>query len=189
MRIVSTDESHGGLLPCDFDKLRWPELRHPKSGCLQHFPRLRSRDSDGAPLVADVRYRYVVHDDVLVEDGEDLPYLRLIGVDEQRLSPIVGVQITQNMSLRVEQKSVHAAPRLEITDIVGDHAVQPAHAVAAGKGNFGAYAALVDSGAGNKCLEFSAYITAVGPWLDGAGVRHRRVHTVMLCCHAHFLLI
>ena len=62
---------------------------------------------------ADVRDLDVVHDDVLVEDGEDLLELRLVGIDEQRLSPIVGIQIAQDVSLRVEQKSVHAVPGAE----------------------------------------------------------------------------
>ena len=137
-RVIATDESHGGLLPCGLDKLQWLELWNIKSSHAERLSGLWPRNSDGAHLVADVRYLYVVHDDVLVEDGEDFLQLRLIGIDEQRLSPIVGVQVAQNMSLRIEQKSIHTAPGLEIADVVGDHAVQPAHPVAAGERNLGA---------------------------------------------------
>ena len=93
-----------------------------------------------AQLVRDIRNLDVVHDDVLVEDGKDFLHLRLVGVNQQRLSPIVGVQIAQDMSLRIEQKSVYPVPGLEIADIVGDHAVQPARPVAASKRNLGSRA-------------------------------------------------
>ena len=102
----------------------------------------------------------------------------------RRLSPIVGVQIAQDVSLRIEQESVHAVSRREIADIVGDHAVQPAHPVAAGERNLGAGAEFVNPSGRYQRLEFGADVAKIGGWRNRG-----RVQRVLLCGHAHFLLL
>ncbi len=76
---------------------------------------------------------HVVHDDVMVESSNDLLDLTAIGFHHQPLASVIDEHIAENAALRVEQESIDAASGGEIANVVRNHAIQPAHAVAAGQ--------------------------------------------------------
>ena len=92
---------------------------------------------NGRQLVADVGDLDIVHDDVAVEDGGDGGRLLAIGGHQQIVAAIVGDQFALIASLGVQQKAVNAVIQRQIANVVGDHAVQPAHAVFAAEHQFG----------------------------------------------------
>ena len=69
----------------------------------------------------------------MVESGDDLLDLAAIGFHHERLALVIDEHIAENAALRVEQESIHAVSGGEIANVVRNHAVQPAHAVAAGQ--------------------------------------------------------
>ena len=128
-----------------------------------------------------VRNFYIIHDDVLIKNGSHLSRLRLIGIDQQRLTAVVGVQIPQNVSLRIEQKSVHATTRRQIADVIGYHAIQPSNPVAAGQRNLSAGPKIVYATTRNQRLEFARHVTEVGSSFHPLRRSSRRAQTVVLC--------
>ena len=110
-------------------------LSNRESGRRQHVARFRPRNSQRRQLLAEIRDLNIVHDDVVVEGRENLLGLPAVGVHRDRLAAIVGIQIAQNVPLRIQQKRIHALAHGQVADIVGDHPIQPAHAVAAGQRN------------------------------------------------------
>src|SRR6266849_4686908 len=66
------------------------------------------------------------------------------------------------MSLRIEQEGVHAVAHRQIPDIVGDHAIEPAHPVAAGDRDLGSPAQIVDATARKQCGQFGAHVSEIG---------------------------
>ena len=54
----------------------------------------------------------------------------------QRVAAIVSVEISQNVPLRIQEKSVNAVSGGQVADVISDHAVKPAHPIAAGKSDF-----------------------------------------------------
>src|SRR5216683_5100936 len=123
------------------------QLRNLNSRCLQNVARLRTGEADDREFIAAIGDLHVVHDDVVIEGGENLLQLAAVGVNQDALAAVVRVKIAKNAALRVEQESIDAAVDLEIPDIVGDHAVQPAHAVTAGQHDFGAPAEIINPAA------------------------------------------
>ena len=81
----------------------------------------------------------------MVEGGQDCFELQLDRVDKYVLAAIVSDQIAQNMALRVEQERIDAVAGCQITHVVGDHAIQPADAIAPSKLDFRAVLEIVDS--------------------------------------------
>src|ERR1700678_4092481 len=81
----------------------------------------------------------------MIEGGDDFLGLAAVGFYGDGLAPVVGVHIAKDAALRVEQESIDAVAGGEIADVVGDHAVEPAGAVAAGERELGAEAQVVNS--------------------------------------------
>jgi hypothetical protein len=50
---------------------------------------------------------------------------------------------------------------LQITDIIGDHAIEPAHAVFARELDFGTLGPIVNAAAGDQNFEFSAHVAKI----------------------------
>ena len=83
----------------------------------------------GAQFVADVGYLDIVHNDVALKDLGDGRRLRAIGRHQQIVAAVVGGQVSLIAALRVQQKAVDAVIQRQIANVVGDHAIQPAHPV------------------------------------------------------------
>src|SRR5580658_8781043 len=81
----------------------------------------------------------------MVEGGNDLLCLAAISLDHEGLAQIVDNHVAQNTALRAEQKSIHTVSGGEIADVVGNHSVQPPHAVTASKGDSRAESQVIDS--------------------------------------------
>ena len=176
------------MLPGKFDKLQRPERWNVDPRPAQTFSGRRSGDSNCSQLVADVRYFNVIHDDVLVKHGQDFPDLRLIGVNQQGFAPVVSVQIPQDVSLGIEQKCIHTAARRQIPNVVGNHAIQPAHSITAPERNLRPGAEIVEPAARNKRLEFSTRVAKISR-RDTDGLCFPCPQAVLLCHQAHALYI
>ena len=83
----------------------------------------------------------------MVESGQDFLDLAAIRFHDERLARVINVHIAENPALRVQQESIHPVSGGEIANIIRDHAVQPAHAIAAGKRNSCAEAEVINSAA------------------------------------------
>ena len=73
-----------------------------------------------------------------------LPTLR---IHQQRVAALEDVKVRLNMALRVQQEGIDAVAGSKVADIVCDHAIQPADAVAAGHRDFGAPAQVINTAA------------------------------------------
>ncbi len=162
-RLVAADHSQTDLLPGKVDKPQRLEFRDFKPGHTQSLASPRSGDSNCGQLVTDVRHLDVIHDDVLLKNSQDFLDLRLISINQQRLAPVVSVQIAQNMSLRIQRKSIHAMPMRQVTNVIRDHAVQPAHPVDATERNLCPGAEIVDPTPRNQRLEFRTHVAKISP--------------------------
>src|ERR1700733_13620904 len=94
----------------------------------------------------------------MIEGGENLFRLPAVGINGDGFSAIVSVEVAKNVSLRIQQEGVRAVIHGKVTDIVGDHAVQPAHAIAARKRDFGAEAEIVNAAILAQLLELGLRI-------------------------------
>src|SRR5260370_17366162 len=90
----------------------------------------------------------------MVEGGDGLLDLAAITLDNDRVALAVSVHVPKDAALRVEQEGIDAVTGCEVADVVRNHAVQPAHAVAAGERNPGAEAEVIDSAAAGESREF-----------------------------------
>src|ERR1700719_3950379 len=68
-----------------------------------------------------------------------------VDVEHKRIAEIVNVEVGLDTALRVEQECVHAMADGKIANVIGGHAIQPAHSIFAGYGNFGATAQVVNT--------------------------------------------
>src|SRR5215469_4523301 len=81
----------------------------------------------------------------MIKGGEQLFSLAMIRIDHKRFAPVVGVEIPQDVPLRIQQKGVCALSCGEVTNIVRNHPVQPAHSVSTADRNLGAIAEVVNA--------------------------------------------
>src|SRR5215467_8470383 len=119
--------------PLNLRKLQIPEIRNGDVHAFERGTRFRSSQSDCGDLVADIGHLDIVGNDVVIENLPDPVTLRALAIHQQRIAPVKGIQISLDVSLGIEQKRVYAVAGSEIADIVRDHSIQPADAVAAGK--------------------------------------------------------
>jgi hypothetical protein len=82
-------------------------------------------------LVAEIFYFNIVHDDEMVERRDDFLHLAAISLDQKGFPHVEDVHVAENAALRVQQERINTMSRGEIPDIIGDHAIHPAHPVAA----------------------------------------------------------
>src|ERR1700756_1580777 len=115
---------------------------NPRGG--QHLARLRPANAQHSNRIAQVLNLDVVHDDVVVERREYLLNLAAVGVDHDRLTPVIHIKIAQDVSLRIQQKGMHTLPGCQVANVVRYHPVQPANAVAAGERNLGTIPEVID---------------------------------------------
>jgi len=73
--------------------------------------------------------------------------LAVISVDDDRVTAVIGVEIAENVALRVQQESVDASLGGKVTDVVRDHSIEPADTVSTRQRDFGAIAQVVDAAA------------------------------------------
>ena len=148
--------------------------RYARSGTGMPARSSTARDSgpvsaDRRNLVADVRHFDVVGNDVVIKELQDLVALRALGIDQQRLAAIEGVEVSLDASLGVEQEGIDAVAGGQVANIVRNHAVQPADAVAAGQGDFRARPSGRRRRTRQQGLEFGANVAEVsaraGGWL------------------------
>ncbi len=85
-----------------------------------------------------------------------------VGGDQQIVPAIVGNQVSLDAPLRAEDKAVHATSGREVADVVGDHAIQPAHAVLSRQHQLGLPAHVEEGTALQQGMEFSRGITEIG---------------------------
>ena len=111
--------------------------------------------------MVEIRNLYVIHDDVVLESRQHFFQLRLRGIDEQGIAAIERVEIAENMTLRVQEKRIETAAYGQIPDIVGNHAVQPAHAVATDQGDFGPVIQAKNTASGNQLGKFGSHFPEV----------------------------
>ena len=69
----------------------------------------------------------------MIESCEDLLHLAAIGLHRKRLALVVNQHIAEDATLRIQQESIHAPSCGKIANVVRNHAVHPAHAIAASK--------------------------------------------------------
>jgi hypothetical protein len=91
----------------------------------------RAGEEEAAALVADVGELDVVHDDEVVEVGEERGDLVAGGFEQDGIFEQEGGEVALDAALGVEDEVVAALAGGEL-DGVGDHAVEPADAVGAG---------------------------------------------------------
>jgi hypothetical protein len=138
---------------------------------------LGAGDEEAGTLGRDVREFDVVHDDEVVEVGEEWGDLVAGGFEEDGVFEGEGGEVGLDAALGVEGEVVVALTRRERLDGVGDHAVEPADAVGAGdaepagvreRGDGGVVEEGVELGGGRRGLGLE------GGW-HGSGWK-RRVH-------------
>src|SRR5271163_3151050 len=88
---------------------------------------------------------HVIHNDEVVEMGEESRSLGLIGIQQQRIGGAVDVCVTLNAPLGIEDEVVAASAFGKGQDGVRNHAVEPAQAILAGDSNAGTVAEVEDS--------------------------------------------
>jgi hypothetical protein len=105
-------------------------------------------------------------------------------IDYQRFSALEDVEVGLNTALRIQHERIDAVSSGQIPNIVRDHAIQPADPVAAGHGDLGAPAQVVEAAPREQGLELAASI---------AEVRRSRCRAVLgwirprKCCRRHKL--
>src|ERR1039458_7133804 len=148
----------------------------------QHELRLRSGQAERGEFVADVGDLNIVGDDVAIEELQYFVSLSAFRIYQQRVSTLEDVEVGLNAALRVEQERIDAVAGRKIANIVRDHAVQPADAVAAGHRDLGTPAQVIEPAARKQCLELGTSIAEVGRSSRApvrARVRPRK------CCRSH----
>src|SRR2546422_11583909 len=65
------------------------------------------------------------------------------------------------MSLRIEQEGIEPMAHRQVADIVGDHAIEPAHAVAPRDRDLGSPAQIVNTRAGEQRVEFGTDVAKI----------------------------
>src|SRR5450756_369776 len=100
--------------------------------------RFGSGQADCGELVADVGDLHIVGDDEVIEQLQYFASLCVLRIHQQRVAALKGVEVRLNTALRVQHKGIDAVAGGKIANVVGDHTVQPADAVAAGHRDFGA---------------------------------------------------
>src|SRR5271157_1175511 len=155
VRLRAARDRDAGAAPNHVAHLASFQLRHliPRIG--QHLASLRPDNADTANFVANVGDLDVVHDDVAIEDGGDGGRLLPVGRYQQVLATVVGNKVSLDASLRAEQKAVHAVARSKVTNVVGDHSVEPADAVFATQHQLGLPAHVKNRAAFEQHAKFS----------------------------------
>ena len=75
------------------------------------------------------------------------------------IAPIVGVKVALDASLWIENEAVVAKTGCEVTNVVDDHAVEPANAIFSGKHEFALPVEGVESGGVAQSGEFGGGIS------------------------------
>ena len=122
-----------------------------------------------AQFVADVGNLHIVHDDVALKNLSDGRRLRAVGGHQEIVAAVVGDQISLIASLRVQQEAVDAVVQRQIANVVGDHAIQPAHPVFAAEHQLGLPTQIKQSTALQQRAKFSRRV-AVGDGGIGSAI-------------------
>ncbi len=167
MRTASN--RNADLAPDRVDHLPGLELRNINPCIGQNLAGLRTGNANRAQLVADVLDLDVIHDDVALQQRGDLGRLLAIGRRQQIITAVVGNQIALIVSLRSQDEAVNSMVRRQIADVVGDHAIQPAHAISAAEDQLGLPAHVEHGAALKQGLELGRHIAEAG-WRLGAAI-------------------
>src|SRR5205807_317269 len=128
-RIVGPQHGQPELLPTDLRQLQGLKLGKVEADAPKRVTGCRAGDSKRGQLLADVGYLDLIHDDVTPKEPQNFFSLRPVGSDQERVATVIGIKVAQNVALWIQHKRVNASADSEITNVVRDHAVEPAHAV------------------------------------------------------------
>src|SRR5258707_4234868 len=78
-------------------------------------------------------------------------------VQKQRIAPLISVQVTLNVSLRIEHESINSVPLGKVANVIRDHTVQPAYAVFARHVELRPGCKFEDAAALGQCGELGAH--------------------------------
>ena len=160
------------------------EIGNGDTGAFENVARFRPGQADRGQFVADVGDLNIVGDDVVIEQLQYFVALCALRIHQQRVAALKGVEVRLNAALRVQHISINAVAGGKIANVVRDHAVQPADAVAAGHRDFGAPTQVIEAATREQGLEFGTRIPEVGggghagvlTWVrPGKGCRSHRV--------------
>src|SRR5260370_34464343 len=158
------------------------EVGNGNTGAFENRARFRSGQAEGGESSADVGDLHIVGDDEVIKQLQYFVSLPAFRIHQQRVAALEGVEVRLNAALRVQHKSIDAVAGGKIANVVGDHAVQPADAVAAGHRDLGAPTQVIEAASREQGLELGARIAEVGR------VGHAGVLTCIRpgkCCRSH----
>src|SRR5436190_1996549 len=96
----------------------------------------------------------ILHEYVTVKNLQDGLNLCTLSANQQRLAAIERIQVSLDLSLRIQNKRINTLPHGQITNVIRDHAIQPPHPVSSGQRNQTAVNP-IKSAAVNHCPEFA----------------------------------
>ena len=105
----------------------------------------RAGEAEGGAGGGDVFEHHVVHDDEVVEVRHQRGDLAAIGDDQQVIGEAVGVAVALDAALGIQHKAIVAGAFGQTLNVVGEHAIEPAHAVRAADGDLAAIAEIEGS--------------------------------------------
>src|SRR5690348_10429391 len=114
-------------------ELQWLQSRKVHASSVQSLLRFGTLKADGGPIFGGLEL-HLVHDDKALQVGIEFFDLAGIGFEHKIVAAIIDIEISQDVALRIKHKCVNAMPSFQVADVVADHAVQPAQAVAATDG-------------------------------------------------------
>src|ERR1017187_308887 len=132
------------------------------TGAFENRVRFGSGQAERGQFVADVGDLYVVGDDEVIKQLQYFVSLCVLRIHQQRVAALKGVEVRLNAALRVQHKGINAVAGGKIANVVGDHTVQPADAVAAGHRDLGAPIQVIEAATREQGLELGASIAEVG---------------------------
>src|ERR1035437_11066823 len=132
------------------------------TGAFENRVRFGSGQADCGELSADVADLHIVGNDEVIKQLQYFVSLCGLRIHQQRVAALKGVEVRLNAALRVQHIGIDAVAGGKIAHVVRDHAVQPANAVAAGHGDFGAPIQVIETAPREQALELGARIAEVG---------------------------
>src|ERR1035437_7002127 len=132
------------------------------TGTFEDSARFGSSQAERGQFVAGVGDLYVVGDDEVIEQLQYFVPLCVLRIHQQRVAALKGVEVRLNAALRVQHIGIDAVAGGKIANVVGDHTVQPADAVAVGHRDLGAPIQVIEAATREQGLELGASIAEVG---------------------------
>src|ERR1019366_5374626 len=132
------------------------------TGAFENRVRLGSGQAERGQFVADVGDLHIVGNDEVIKQLQYFVSLCALRIHQQRVAALKGVEVRLNTALRVQHKGIDAVAGGKIANVVRNHAVQPADAVAAGHRDLGAPTQVIETATREQALELGARIAEVG---------------------------